>query len=123
MYDLLLFIHILSAFVLMAGAICQVPWVVMKADGAGVERMFRVGGLMAAVGGTAALVFGLLLVWDAEYRFFTLWVVGAIVLWLIGTGTGERVARVDRDKGTPLLLTSTAMVVLILVLMIWKPGA
>ena len=123
MYDLLLFLHVLAAFVLVAGTVCLVPHALTSAEGPVVERLFKTGGILAAAGGIATLVFGLLLVWDAEYEFFTLWIVGALVLWLVGTGTGERVGRVERAKARPLHLISSVAILVILALMIWKPGA
>ena len=124
MYDLLLFLHVLSAFALMSGVICSVPYLMLRMDGPAVERAFKVGGILAAVGGMGTLILGLLLIWDAEYEFFTLWVIGALVLWAIGTGAGERAGRSeDREKGSKLLAVAGAATVVILILMIWKPGA
>ena len=123
MYDLLLFLHVLAAFVLVAGTICLVPHSLTSAEGPVVERLFKTGGILAAVGGMGTLIFGLLLVWDADYKFFTLWIVGAIVLWIIGTGTGERTGRVERAQSRPLVLISSLAILGILILMIWKPGA
>ena len=123
MYDLLLFLHLLAAFVLVAGTMCLVPHAMTRAEGPVVERLFKTGGILAAVGGMGTLIFGLLLVWDADYKFFTFWIIGALVLWVVGTGTGERTNRVERAQARPLLLISSLAVLGILILMIWKPGA
>lgn len=122
MYDLLLFLHVLAAFMLVAGTVCLVPHALTRAEGPVVERLFKTGGILSAVGGMGTLVFGLLLVWDAEYRFFTAWIIGALVLWLVGTGTGDRIGKVERAQSRPLLIVVSLAVLGVLVLMIWKPG-
>jgi hypothetical protein len=122
-YELLLFLHLLSAFALVAGTLCLFPYVFSRVEGPVIDRLFKLGGIASAVGGMGTLIFGLLLIWDVEYRFFELWIVGAIILWLVGTGAGERIGRVERPRANPLLLAASASVLLILVLMIWKPGA
>lgn len=122
MYDLLLFLHVLTAFVLVAGTACLVPHALTRAEGPVVERLFKTGGILSAVGGMGTLVFGLLLIWEADYRFFTTWIIGALVLWLVGTGTGERIGKVERAQARPLLIVTSLAVLGILILMIWKPG-
>jgi hypothetical protein len=123
-YELLLFLHVLLAFVLIGGAIMVAPYALTRAEGPLVERMSKVGGIMAGVAGMGTLILGLLLVWDAEYKFFTGWIIGAIVLWIVASATGERVGRVeDRAKARPLQLIAMGSAFLILILMIWKPGA
>ena len=122
MYDLLLFLHLVAAFVLVAGAVCLVPYTMTRAEGPVVERLTKTGGMMAAAGGMGTLIFGLLLVWDAEYEFFTVWIVGAILLWLVATGTGERTGKVERAQARALHVVASLATLAILVLMIWKPG-
>ena len=123
MYDLLLFLHLLAGFVLVAGAVCLVPYTMTRAEGPLVERLMKTGGIMAAAGGMGTLIFGLLLVWDAEYKFFTLWIIGAIVLWAVASGTGERTGKVERAQARPLHIVASLATLAILILMIWKPGA
>lgn len=123
MYDLLLFLHVLSAFVLVTGTVCLVPYTLTRAEGPLVEQLTKAGGIMAAVGSVGSLILGIALIADADYEFFTLWIVGALVLWAVATGTGERIVKVERAQARTLHLVAAAGLVGILVLMIWKPGA
>ena len=123
MYDLLLFLHVLAAFALVAGIACLTPYTLTRAEGPVVDRLFKTGGILSAVGGMGTLIFGLLLVWDVEYEFFTVWIIGALILWAIGTGAGERTAKVERARARALQVVASLAVLGILILMIWKPGA
>jgi heme O synthase-like polyprenyltransferase len=70
------------------------------------------------------LIFGLWLVANRDYKFFSFWILAAIVLWVVGTATGERVMKVeDRGQATRLFWISSLALFLMLVLMIFKPGA
>ena len=123
MYDLLLFLHVLAAFILVAGTVCLAPYTLTRAEGPVVDRLFKTGGILAAVGGIGTLIFGLLLIWEAEYRFFTVWIIGGLVLWAVGTGTGERTAKVERAQARALHIVASLAVLGVLILMIFKPGA
>jgi hypothetical protein len=123
-YDWFLFLHVLFAFALTAGIVCLVPYVTGGPDTPLVARLAKVGGILASVGGVGTLLLGLALTANRDYKFFTLWIVGAIVLWAVGMATGERVARVeDRRQAARLQWMSATAVFLILILMIFKPGA
>lgn len=102
-------------------------------------------------GGVMTLVFGLWLVHEAPfgYSYGQGWVIAAIVLWFVGMGMGENGGRRDRqthelatklaaqgdapsgelkakmrDPLTLFLSYGSAVVVLVmLAVMIWKPGA
>ena len=100
------------------------------------------------IGSVVSLVFGLWLVHHAGYSYGTFWVWGAIVLWAVAgalggrggryqtragveaarlaesgdTMTGELRALVRDPVGNLLSYGSGLTLVLILVLMIWKPG-
>lgn len=123
MYDLLLFLHVLFAFALVAGTVCLVPYALSSADGPVVERLTKTGAIMSAVGGMGTLILGIALIIDADYKFFTVWIVGALVLWAVGTGAGERIGKVERPQARTLHVVASVAVLVILVLMIWKPGA
>lgn len=116
-----------------------------------VGRLFPVAGVVVAVGSVATIVFGIWLAISLDgVAVWSGWVIAAIVLWAIGTETGRRsgtfyAACVDRAKelvaaghtdsdpelaelgrnqrGLMLHTISTVAVLLILVDMIWKPGA
>jgi uncharacterized membrane protein len=110
----------------------------------------RVGGLLVNVGSLMTIVFGVWLAIDlGRYHVWDGWVIAAIVLWAITAETGRRSAgaygrigaeagRLAQSDDSPrpglrtqirsgqavgLQLASTAAVLVILVDMIWKPGA
>ena len=110
----------------------------------------RAGGLLVGVGALMTIVFGVwLAIEDDQYRVWDGWVIAAIVLWAIGTETGRRaadayrkigaeaarlapsddsprpelLAKVHGGQAVGMQLVSTAAVLVILVDMIWKPGA
>jgi uncharacterized membrane protein len=111
-------------------------------------RLQMVGVIALGIGSVTALVLGLWLVHEAGYGYGQFWVWGAVILWLIGTGLGGRGGRSqeaarklagrlaaegdapsgelgelvrDRKANTMFALSGLATL-LILVLMIWKPG-
>jgi uncharacterized membrane protein len=112
-------------------------------------RMAQIGVVAVMVGMTLALVFGLWLVSDADYGWGQTWIVLALILWVAANALGSTGGR--RDKATrelaerlgaegdqpsselrarlrdPLTLGlswgSGVVVIAILALMIWKPGA
>jgi len=114
-------------------------------------RLARVGDVAVAVGSVGTLVFGIWLAIDSDdYQVWDGWIIAALVLWALSLETGRRTGTVynavrDRARGlvaegrdTPqpelnaMLRSSTgltlhaATVVLILallVIMIYKPGA
>lgn len=114
-------------------------------------RISRVGDVAIAVGAIGTLVFGIWLAIDSDdYQVWDGWVIAALVLWLLSMATGSRAGAVYtavRDRARALvtegrdapdselttmlrsttgLALHTATVVLILalvVVMIYKPGA
>jgi uncharacterized membrane protein len=112
-------------------------------------RMAQIGVVAVMVGMAVALVFGLWLVSDADYGWGQTWIVLALILWVAANALGSTGGR--RDKATrelaerlgaagdqpsgelrarlrdPLTLAlswgSGVVVIAILALMIWKPGA
>jgi hypothetical protein len=125
MADWLLFFHLLAAFLL------AVTVVVYSASAFGAtvggrtlfmaDRCWDVGGL-----GTLILGIWLALKLDA-YEIWDGWIIGAIVLWLVATGLGQSLVR-RRDAGETTAIAAmhwlrTLVIVGLLVLMVWKPGA
>ncbi len=112
-------------------------------------RTARIGALLATVTGLLALVFGMWLVSDLDLDFGAAWISASLGLWLASMilgGLGGRTARharllaerlaaegdrpSDELRGLvghrPSLLlsyASTAAILAIIVLMVWKPGA
>lgn len=156
--DTLLFLHIASAFALVAALV--VYWTIAVA-GRNVERpvdslrYFRIAkpaNVLIIVGTVGTLVFGIWLAIDFEaYEVWDGWILAAIVLWAINAGTGQRGgktyaeaqklaerlvaenrgaepspelrARLKNRNAILLNLASSLAVLLILIDMIYKPGA
>lgn len=129
MDDTLLFLHVLAAFMLMAGVVVISAMALGVSIGAGTLSF---GIRMTEIGATLALIFG---VWIAlredVYDITDGWILGAIVLWVaataLGSISGRGVTEGDdpRFKGNAAVMhwLSAACATGILVLMVWKPGA
>ena len=122
--DTLLFLHVLAAFLLF-GTVVMLSGVALGTTAPG--RTVQVANVLWDVGGLGTLVFGVWLALDIEdYGILDLWIVGAIVLWLVATELGRR-ARNAVD-GPPAAFAQwhwlrAAVVVLLLADMVFKPGA
>ena len=142
MYDWLLFLHVLSAF-LLVGAMTFF-WALLIATrpsaplfgGSASLALSRPASIAVAVGVAGTLIFGVwLAIYVDEYQVWDGWILASLVLWAIGTATGERSGkaltpvgdelptREARRRGTILHAISSASALVILILMIWKPGA
>ena len=156
-YDWLLFLHVASAFALVAALVLYTVLiaVVWKTDVPGdVARLFRiskVGDVLIAVGSIGVLVFGIWLAIDVDgYEVWDGWVIAAIVLWLVMGALGSRTGKIydaTRDRARTLVQEGSdapnpelramvqdrrglwlhaagiVTVLLLLIDMIWKPGA
>ncbi len=153
MTNALLFLHLLSAFVFVSGAVTAgvLQITAMRRERpseiALLLRTIRIAVALLGVGALATLVFGLALVSNEDIGFGTGWVDAAIALWFVAMalgGAGGRTARharylaetlaaegdrpsdelralVAHRPSLVLSYASTAAVVAILVLMVWKP--
>ena len=124
MYDWLLFLHVLAAFMVAATAVVYSA-VALGASPGG--PAIRVADAVWNVGGLGTLILGIWLALYVDgYEIWDGWILGAIVVWVIATGTGER-ARVQLAEGAGNFIAvhwvRTLAVVGLLVLMVWKPGA
>jgi hypothetical protein len=135
LYHTLLFLHVLSAFMLVATV------VIFTAIGLGIAmtpRTLSVGNVLWAVGGLGVLVFGIWLAINlSQYHPWDGWVIAAIVLWALATETGRRAqagfgasppspeGTVGRPIGNAMTLhwVRTVLVLALLVVMIYRPGA
>jgi hypothetical protein len=112
-YDWLLFLHVLSAFSLVAA---QVLVTFLIVGGRRLElpseisRMFRVsraGDVLFAVGSIGTLVLGIVLAIDVDqYKLWDGWIIAALVLWAVAMGIGGGTARfyyAARDKARALV--------------------
>jgi hypothetical protein len=124
-YDWLLFLHLLAAFLL---AVTAVTYSVVALGGTAGGRTLFVADRCWDVGGLGTLVLGIWLALHLdEYEIWDGWIIGAIVLWLVATGLGEtvrkRLAEGESGAVASLHWLRTIAVLGLLVLMIWKPGA
>jgi cell division protein FtsW (lipid II flippase) len=124
-YDWLLFLHVLAAFLL---GITVVMYSAVALGSALGGRATFVADRCWDVGGLGTLILGIWLALHLdEYEIWDGWIIGAIVLWLIATGLGETVRKRLADGETAAVTTMhwlrTLTVVGLLVLMVWKPGA
>ncbi len=115
------------------------------------NRVAKWGNVLIGIGSIGVLVLGVWLAIDADaYQVWDGWVITALVLWAIGLETGRRSGVIYTAAGKRadelvaggndapdaqlgaligsrtalwLQLASSAAVVLLLIVMIWKPGA
>jgi hypothetical protein len=132
MYEALLFFHVLAAFFLAMGVVIYSGFVF----GSPVNRPTRlVGEVLWGVGGLGTLALGIWLALNRpEYEIWDGWIIGAIVLWFAATGTGQPVSAAFQPRGddSPIAVDQRVvllhwlrviLVVALLVVMVWKPGA
>lgn len=137
LYDWLLFLHVLSAFVAM-GAVAALWALVLgtrvEAPLVGPDsalRFGRVGGVVVGAGMGGALVFGIwLAIFVDGYELWDGWILASLVLWALGGWAGgaagkafERGPELGRRPGIRLHALSSLALVVTLILMVWKPGA
>ena len=137
LYDWLLLLHVLSAFVAV-GALTALWALVLgmrepapDVDADSAMRFGRFGGILVGAGMMGALVFGIWLAIDVDgYELWDGWILASFVLWAIGGWAGGRAGKEyerqpvpDRRAGMRFHALNSVAVFVILVLMIWKPGA
>jgi hypothetical protein len=124
-YDWLLFLHLLAAFLL---GVTVVMYSAVALGATADRRTLFVADRCWDVGGLGTLILGIWLALHLdEYGFFEGWIIGAIVLWFLATGLGQSVQRRTASGETSAVSTMhwirTIIVLGLLVLMVWKPGA
>lgn len=135
LYETLLFFHVLGAFSLVAGTTAMAPfalgWGQAALERANAARLAVTGAILSGVGAVLTIVLGLWLVHEVGYHLFRLWILGALVLWGVAGYCNGAVAGIarkalkgeDAGQGARRLWAGDALgALLILVLMIWKPG-
>jgi hypothetical protein len=137
LYDWLLFLHVLSAF-LAVGALTALwalvlctrgPTPAISPDSA--MRFGRTGGILVGVGMVGVLIFGIWLAIHVDgYQLWDGWILASLVIWAISGWAGGQAGRAfekdpigGRQKGIRLQALNSAGLFVILILMIWKPGA
>ena len=125
MDDWLLFLHLLAAFLL---AVTIVMYSAVALGAAAPSRTLFVADRCWDVGGLGTLILGIWLALKLDqYGFFDGWIIGALALWFVATGLGQTVQRRIASGETSAIAAMhwirTLVVLGLLVLMVWKPGA
>ena len=125
MEDWLLFFHLIAAFLL---AVTVVMYSAVALGSAAPGRTLFVADRCWDVGGLGTLIFGIwLALYLEQYDFFDGWILGALALWFVATGLGQTIQRRTAAGETAAVATMhwirTLVVLGLLVIMIWKPGA
>jgi hypothetical protein len=132
LYEWLLFLHLLTAFLLVAGVVGFGVLVFGRDDAAVVRALAPPAMALWNVGGLGVIVFGVWLALEVDgYELWDGWIIAAIVLWFIASGAGGRlaaglregksVAGIDGARAIVGVMSLTTL--LLLIDMIWKPGA
>jgi hypothetical protein len=131
-YEWLLFLHLLGAFLLVSGLVAY-SVAVLSSGGEAVARALSSPALaLWNAGGLGTLVFGVWLALDVDgYELWDAWIIAALVLWLIGSGAAGRLGAAAREgrsvasvDGARVMVAVMALATLLLLLdMIFKPGA
>jgi uncharacterized membrane protein len=136
-YDWLLFLHVLSAFALVAAlVIFTTLFATVRGADAALLRISWLASRLWEVGGLGTLVFGVWMAIDLDnYGILDGWILAALVLWIVASGGGSRVvvayaqARAGELAGlrSPRFTSQHVVMILattlLLVDMIFKPGA
>jgi hypothetical protein len=136
LYGTLLFLHVLAAFSIVATV------VVFSALALGLTsdlRVLAVASVLWAIGGLGTLVFGVwLALYVTGYHIYDGWIITALILWVIATGLGQRAefgyrealasGEGERDaaavnRAAVFHWLRSIVVLALLVVMIYKPGA
>ena len=121
MYDTLLFLHVLTAFLLATGVVVSSGYVLgASADARGTT----VANVLWDVGGLGTLVFGVwLALYIDGYEIWDGWILAAIALWAIATELGRRARDITVAGAARWHWLRALLVVALLADMVWKPGA
>ena len=131
LYDWLLFLHLLAAFLLVAGLVAFAV-MVLSSEAVVSRTLAPAATALWNAGGLGVIVFGVWLALEVDgYELWDGWIIAAIVLWLVGSGSGGRLAAAVR-KGEPapaidgaraMVMVMALSTLLLLLDMIFKPGA
>jgi hypothetical protein len=122
-YDTLLFLHLIAAFLL---GVTIVMYSAVALGATTDRRVLFVADRCWDVGGLGTLIFGIwLALYLDQYDFFDGWILGALALWFVATGLGQTIQR-RTAAGEPAAVATmhwirTLVVLGLLVVMIWKP--
>jgi hypothetical protein len=139
-YDFLLFVHVLAAFMLLA---MVVMYSAFAFGGPTTPRTLTIAQILDGVGGAGTIIFGVwLAIYLDDYGLLDGWILAAIVLWALAAETGRRshaalVGSAAAEPGAggavaatavdPLMVRwhviRTVLIVVLLLDMVIKPGA
>jgi uncharacterized membrane protein len=112
-YDWLLFLHVLTAFALVAAEVLFTFLIVagrnlsVPSDLVRLFRLARVGDVVMTIGAIGVLVFGVWLAIDVDdYQLWDGWIIAALVLWALFGAVGQRVSKIyygARDRASALV--------------------
>jgi uncharacterized membrane protein len=131
-YDLLLFAHLIgaaavfAALALFAAPLLATPNDERRGNGVTLVSLVRVGGVLFDVGGLLLVVFGIWLAFDAGYGLTEPWVLAALALYVVAAFTGTRTRnrlRGAMQRAGAFYVVTLASVLVLLALMIFKPGS
>ena len=136
LYDWLLFLHVLSTF-LAVGAMTALWALILGTRREGLfdpptARSYgRFFGIVVGIGMMGAIIFGIwLAIYVDGYELWDGWILASLVLWAIAGWAGGQAGRsfeadpiAGRAKGIRFQAINSIGLLLILILMIWKPGA
>ena len=135
LYETLLFLHVLGAFALIAGTTAMAPfavgWGQVALERTGTAKLATTGSILSGIGAILTLGLGLWLVGNVGYSFFRVWILAALVFWAVAGYCNGEVARSARgaangeDGGRDvkvLWAVDMAAAILLIAIMVWKPG-
>jgi hypothetical protein len=143
-YEWLLFLHVTFAFVLVAALVVfGVLLLGLRSGPPAIGRLSNLAFMLWNAGGLLVLVFGVWLALNVDrYDLFDGWIIGAIVLWGIASAAagqlGAGFAKLEPARAEPAAAAAVGVAparagvlyavmavgtLLLLVDMIWKPGA
>jgi hypothetical protein len=138
-----------AALVLYSAVLTAAWGVSIPSDVARMFRLTKVGDVLIAVGMIGTIVFGVWLALD-EYEIWDGWIIAALLLWLAAGATGGRggqhyngvrdranalvaegrnepspelAAGLQSRRGLAIHITTVTLTVILLIVMIYKPGA
>jgi hypothetical protein len=132
LYEWLLFFHLLAAFLLAAGVVVYGVLVFSSGGDAASRALGPPALAMWNVGGLGVLVFGVWLALEVDgYELWDGWIIAALVLWFIASAAGGRLGAGVREGGrvqgvdrAGLMVGIMALATVLLLLdMVFKPGA
>jgi hypothetical protein len=132
LYEWLLFLHLLAAFMLVSGVVLYSVLVLGPAGEATSRALGPPALALWNVGGLGVLVFGVWLALEVDgYELWDGWIIAALVLWFVASAAGGRLGAGVREgegikgvDGAGVMVAVMGLATLLLLIdMIFKPGA